>query len=357
MKGKKLFLALGLIFAAAIIVALFIFSNTAPSNSPDRGGRSKSGISLPDFFGSASFFKEDMDLKTVIADDPEIEKIIATMRERYGKRLSEKRVQIRLLGGLLRHLKRKNPYDWKERIKAVIDAEFPEYAAELMDKLEKLDEYNNYLKENRDELKTLGRAEMKEKMLAKRREIFGYESDEIWDQEITAGKISDMLGRLDGRSDLSVYDKMRAYSTFTKGVYPEAADISSGKTGDQVMVRNYELANNFLELDSVQSDLGRMAPDERARFLKGLRESMGLKADVVAKMAEIDALRDRLWEQGPAYNKERSDILSNYDGDERERKLDEARRKYFGASAGMIKFEEDTFKFNRFQFPRRWGRD
>ncbi len=142
-----------------------------------------------------------------------------------------------------------------------------------------------------------------------------------------AGKISDMLGRLDGRRDLSAYEKMRAYSTFTKSLYPESSDLASGKSVDEIMVRNYDLANSFLEMDSVQSDLRGMSPAERASYLKQLRLSVGLKEDEVRKMAEVDAIRDRLWENGPAYNKERSDIMAKYDGDERERRLDEARKK------------------------------
>jgi hypothetical protein len=123
------------------------------------------------------------------------------------------------------------------------------------------------------------------------------------------------------------------------------------------MVRNYELANSFLEMDSVQSDLRGMSSAERSSYLRQLRLSVGLKEDVVSKMAEADSLRDRLWENGPAYNKERGDIMAKYDGDERERRLDEARKRYFGDNAGRIKFEEDNFKVNRFQFPRRFGRD
>jgi ribosomal protein L29 len=166
-----------------------------------------------------------------------------------------------------------------------------------------------------------------------------------------------MLDRLDGRRDLSAYDKMRTYSAFTKSLYPESSDLASGKSADEIMVRNYELARSFLEMDSVQSDLRGMSPRDRASYLRQLRLSLGIPEDAVRGMAEADAVRDRLWENGPAYNKERSEIMSKYDGEEREQRLDEARKKYFGDSAGRIKFEEDNFKVNRFQFPRRFGRD
>ncbi|OHD71167.1 MAG: hypothetical protein A2W19_15370 [Spirochaetes bacterium RBG_16_49_21] len=357
MKSRKFLYAFIVIFVSALIFVLLNFGTTSSVKTPEPEGGDKVGISFKNLFGLASFFKEDMDVKKVIADDPEIERVIELLKEKYGKKLSDKRLQIKLLGALIRHLKKKNPYDWKERIRAVVSAEFPAYSVELADKLDKLDEYNNYLKENRGELQALGRAEKKQKMLEKRREIFGPECDEIWEQEIISEKLSDILVQLDGRTDLSVYDKMKAYNNTAKSLYPEAPDISSAKTGDEIMVRNYELTNNFLELGSVQADLGTMAPADRTAFLRKLRESMGLKEDVIKKMEETDAIRDKLWERGPHYNNERNKILADYDGDERNAKLDEARKKYFGPYANIIKFEEETFKFNRFQLPRRWGRD
>lgn len=355
MNRKKLLLSITIIGIATILVVAVRLA-FSPAGGPEKPGKPDRGVSQPGFFGLTSIFREEMDLKQVITDDPEIEMIIGLMKERYGKKLSDKRIQIRLVGGLIRHLKRKNPYDWKERIRAVIAAEFTEHSAELMDKIDRLDEFNNYLKEHRGELQAMSPADRKETMMSKRREIFGPEYEEIWDREITAGKLSDMLGRLDGRSDLSPHDKMRAFSAFAKSLYPVSSDLSSGKSEDEIMVRNYELVNNFLEMDSMQSDLGAMAPDERARFLKSLRESMGMKEDVVRKMAEVDAAMDRMWENAPAYTRERSEIVANYTGAERERKLDEARKKYFGTNAGVIKMEEDTLNVNRFQFPRRWGR-
>lgn len=356
MNSKKILFTAILVITGMVVVVLFMIINTAPSGQQGRRD-AKPGSSISNFFGLTSVLKEDLDMNQVIADDPEMGNIIGIMKDRYGKKLNNKRIQIRMLGGLIRHLKKKNPYDWKERIKVILNAEFPEYAVEMAEKLDKLDEYKSYLKEHRNELQSLSLAEKKEKMLAKRREIFGAETDEIWEQEIAGEKVSEMLGKLDDRRDLTIYDKLNAYSTFTKSTYSDAADLSAGKNSDEIMVRNYDLTNSFLEMDSVQSDLRKMAPDERARFLKKLRESMGMKEDVVTKMAELDAMQDRMWENAPAYDSEKNKIMATYDGAEREQKLDEARKKYFGAGAAMIKFEEEQLKVSRFQFPRRWGRN
>jgi hypothetical protein len=352
-----------LIAAAAgfiAIIALLIFftrDSGVSRTSPASGDGAKHESLWGNFFGSTSYFKEDLDLKKILSEDPEIESILGLMKEKYGKKLSNKRVQVKLLGGLIRYLKKKNPYDWKERIRVIVQAEYPEYAVELSDKLEKLAEYDDFLKDSRGELQSMGNDERKAKMLEKRREIFGDECDEIWEREISDGKISEMLTRLDRDADTSLNGKLAAYNGFTKTLYTRESDVSSGKTDDEVLVRNYDLTKKFFEMQSVQADLNGMDPGERARFLKRARESMGLGPDVVRKMEEIDALQDDLWKQGARYNEERYEIVSRYDGEERTRKLDEARKRYFGEHSDLIKYEEETFNFCRFQYPRRWGMD
>ena len=349
------------IVAAAVfvgVIALLVYvtrDSGASRTSPGPGTAVKHESIWSNFFGSTSYFKEDLDLKKVIGEDPEIESIIGLMKERYGKKLSNKRVQVRLLGGLMRYLKKKNPYDWKERIMLIVRAEFPGYAVELADKLEKLAEYDEFLQDSRSELQSMGFDDRRARMLDKRREIFGDEGDEIWEMEISDSKLSELLTRLDRDPDATPNGKLAAYNDFTKGLYTRDADISSGKTEEEVTVRNYDLTKKFFELQSVQADLNGMNPGERAAFLRRVRTTMGLPEDMVKKMEEIDRLQDDLWARGLTYNQERYDIVGRYEGDERARRLDEARKRYFGENADLIKYEEETFNFCRFQYPRRWG--
>ena len=350
-----------LIAAAAVfigVIALLVYltrDSGASRTSPETGTAGHNESIWGNFFGSTSYFREDLDLKKVIGEDPEIESIIGLMKERYGKKLSNKRAQVRLLGGLMRYLKKKNPYDWKERIRLIVQAEFPGYAVELADKLEKLAEYDEFLSDSRSELQSMGFEDKRARMLEKRREIFGDECDEIWETEISEAKLSEVLTRLDRDPDATPAGRLAAYNDYTKGLYTREAGISSGKTGDEVTVRNYDLTKKFFELQSVQEDLNKMEPGERAAFLRRVRTTMGLPDDMVKKMEEIDRLQDDLWARGLKYNQERYDIVGRYEGDERARKLDDARKRYFGENADLIKYEEETFNFCRFQYPRRWG--
>jgi len=343
-------------FAGVIALLVYLTRDSGASRtSPGTEHSVKHESIWSNFFGSTSYFREDLDLKKVIGEDPEIESIIGMMKERYGKKLSNKRIQVRLLGGLMRYLKKKNPYDWKERIKIIVQAEFPGYAVELADKLEKLAEYDEYLSDSRSELQSMGFDEKRARMMEKRREIFGDECDEIWETEISETKLSEVLTRLDRDTDATPNGRLAAYSDYTRGLYTRDADISSGKTEDEVTVRNYDLTKKFFELQSVQADLNNMDPGERAAYLRRVRTTLGLPADMVKKMEEIDRLQDDLWARGLKYNQERYDIVGRYEGDERARKLDDARKRYFGENADLIKFEEETFNFCRFQYPRRWG--
>jgi hypothetical protein len=302
-------------------------------------------------------FDEKLDLKKIINDDPVMESVILEMKERYGKKLSIKRNQIKLLGGLIRHLKKKHGNDWKERIKIIVESEFSEYSVELLDKLDKLDNYNEYLKNNRSRLNALDRNDKREMMLEKKREIFGSECDEIWGNEIAREQISDMLDKLDRQIFSSLNEKMNVYTKQTRSLYSDEADKAAGKSEDQVMVRNYEVMSDFLNLKSVQLDLDKMDPNERTLLLRDFRKSIGLKDDMIKEMEKVDAQQDAAWENGKKYNNEKSRIISDYTGEEREKKLDEARKKYLGQNADVIKYQEETFKMNRYQFPRRWGLD
>ena len=343
--------------AVAILLAVLKSHDDGKRTAPGSGGDSKTATEIEFSLGRILGLNEKPDISAIIAENPQMEWVIDKLRERYGKKLADKGVQVKLLGGLIRHLRKKYPYDWKERVKTIVRAEFPEYSVELIEKLDKLAEYNNFISDNRDELRAAGPEERKKKLQGKRRELFGNEYEEIWDKEISQEKISDTLKNLDGRRDLSLNDKMIEYNNAVKSLHPESADKSSGMTDDDIMVRSYDLANKFLEMESVQSDLGSMEPQERSAFLKKLRKSMGLADDVVKKMEEVDRLRDELWGNGVKYNNERNAIIANYEGEERTRKIDDARKKFLGKNADLIKYEEVTFKFYRFQYPRRWGRD
>ncbi len=352
-KNVKLVAVIGSVAAVISVVVIIISAGTKKTVGPD--GRAKTGFSWGNIFGGGSLFEEDGGPDQLTGSDVNVEWLVDKMKERYGKRLSNKRVQVRMLGGLIRYYKRAYPYDWKERIKKLIAAEFPDYAVELSAKLDKLAELDAFMTENRDELRGIGVAKRREMIAEKRRELFGHEYDEIWEKEINRDRVTDLLARMDGKSGMTIDEKLREYRNFTKGLYSNEADRAAGTTGEEVVVRNYNLMNRFLGMDSVQTELGGMSAGERARFLKNLRESMGLDREMVKKMEEADRINDSLWENGAEYNRERNTIISNYDGEERARKLDAARKKYFGEHADLIKFEENTFNFNRFQFPRRWG--
>ncbi len=358
---KKLILVIAAVFAVMALASLIKFintNNTDTANTSDQNMDDISTLNKFKFWGMFSHvFDAKLDLKKIIEDDPVMESVILEMKERYGRKLSVKRNQIKLLGGLIRHLKKKHGNDWKERIKIILESEFPEYSAELMNKLDKLEIYNEYLKDNRSRLNAMDRKDKREMMLEKRREIFGSECDEIWGNEIAREQMSEVLEKLDRQIFSSLTEKMNVYTKQTKNIYSDENDKAAGKTDNQIMVRNYEVMSDFLNLKSVQLNLDKMESNDRTVFLRDFRKSIGLKDDVIKEMETVDAQQDAAWENGKKYNSEKSRIMSDYTGEEREKKIDEARKKYLGQNADVIKYQEETFKMNRYQFPRRWGLD
>ncbi len=114
--------------------------------------------------------------------------------------------------------------------------------------------------------------------------------------------------------------------------------------------------NRFLDLGSVQKDLGAMAPEQRAESLRTIRQEMGLDEEALKRWEELDQRRDVRWEMGSQYMSEREALAREYSGPELEAKLKELRARYFTEEADILA-EEEASGFFRFTRPRRWGRD
>ncbi|MBN1532147.1 MAG: hypothetical protein JXA20_05755 [Spirochaetes bacterium] len=287
---------IGGIAAVAILMAVLGGRDERPSGPAGQ----PAGVSeRPGFFRylRSFFVPEALDYDSVTGEDLRIQWVIERMKERYGGKLGNKGIQVRLLGGLIRYMKKGHPEDWKERITLIIQRDFPERAAELMDKLNKLEEYHHFLDTRKDALARMGHGQRRDVIEEKRKEIFGGEYYEIWKRSIAREETASMLNRLDYSKNLSLDEKLDEYRSFAREFYPNEPDATLAETDDDVMVRNYKLARQFLAMPSVQSELKGMTAAERAEFLRRVRESMGLPREAVDKMAELDKVTEELWKR------------------------------------------------------------
>lgn len=283
-----------------------------------------------------------------IPDDRD--EVTAYLQERYGKKIENPYIQMKMLEELIRLYQRQYPDRWQEMVLDILRAAFPERYEELALRLQRRLEYEAWMEENRQRLQGLSAEERHAALWEARNRIFGAEDAEtIWASELRSQALADALSTIDGQEGASVSDRLTMYKQALKDIHADDFDSHMERNRHAVM-------NRFLGLASVQQALSSMSPEERARSLRDIRQGMGLDEAALARWDDLDRERDARWDSGRKYMEERSALTKSYAGEELEQELTELRSRYFGVEADVIA-QEEASGFFRFDRPRRWGQD
>ena len=284
------------------------------------------------------------------AEAAELEALANALRERYGARLDEPSVQIRLLEDLMRHFQKRSPDRWREELLAFLKKTFPERYEELAAMLRNREDYEKWVKDNDAYLRGLGEKERRAALWDARNRLFGKDAAErIWASELKNQALADTLRTLDETQGANVTEKLSAYKKKLQEVHGEATDA-------YVARHQQELMNRFLDLSSIQRELGEMTPQQRSQNLRAIRKEMGLDAEALTRWDSLDQTRDTRWDAGTRYMAERQALAKELSGEALEAKLQEVRARYFAAEADLIA-QEEASGFFRFERPRVWGRN
>ncbi len=282
--------------------------------------------------------------------DEERAKLIAYVRERYGARLSEPYLQVKMLEELMRHFQKLHPDRWEEELLAFLKEAFPDRYEELAATLRNRLDYEKWVKDNHAYLRGLGDKERRAAIWDARNRLFGKENAErIWASERKNQALADTLSALEANEDADLKRKLATYKQRLQEIHGEQTEAFLER-------HRQETLNRFLDLSSVQSELTAMTPQERSQSLRAIRQEMGLDDEALKRWDELDHTRDMRWEAGARYMAERQALAGQLSGAELEAKLQELRARYFGAEADIIAHEEAT-GFFRFERPRQWGRN
>ncbi len=278
------------------------------------------------------------------------EDFIAYLRTRYGARIHDPHAQMRMLESLMRHFQQLNPSGWEADLLAALKQAFPERYEELAARLRQRLDYEKWMKEHRDELQGKSEAERRAALWEERNRLFGKDvAEKIWAGELRNQAVASALATIDALPDATVSDRMAKYKQSLEQTY--------GKdTQAYLQAHRQELMNHFLDLGSVQKELGALPPDKRSESLRSIRKDMGLDDEALKRWDELDKVRDTRWEVGSQYMSEREALAQQYSGTELETRLMELRARYFSDEAEMIAQEEES-GFFRFTRPRQWGRN
>jgi hypothetical protein len=284
--------------------------------------------------------------------DPEkdLEQLAASMRGRYGARLHEPYLQVKMLEELMRYFQKHYPDRWQEELLAFLKKTFPERYEELAATLRNRVDYEKWVRDNQAYLRGLNDPERHAAIWDARNRLFGKESAErIWASELRNQAVVDTLAAVDAKQGVDLTQKLSMYKQGLKDIYGEQTDVYLERHRQESM-------NRFLDLSSVQRELTAMSPEARSQGLRTIRQELGLDQEALKRWDELDRTRDLRWQAGAAYMAEREALTKQLSGPELEAKLREVRARFFGSEAEIIGQEEDSGLF-RFERPRQWGRN
>lgn len=288
----------------------------------------------------------------VLSGDPdkELEELTTFLRNRFGAKLKEPYVQIKMLEDLMRFFQKRYPDRWQEELLAFLKKAFPEMYDELASMLRNRVDYEKWVRDNDSYLRGLTDQQRRTAMWDARNRLFGKETAErIWASELKNQALSDTLAALEAKQDANVAQKLSTYKQRIQEIYGEQTEAYLERHRQETM-------NRFLDLPSVQKDLTAMAPQERSQSLRTIRKEMGLDDEALKRWDDLDKTRDTRWDAGMKYMAEREALAKQLTGPELETKLQELRARYFGTEAEIIG-QEEASGFFRFERPRQWGRN
>lgn len=282
--------------------------------------------------------------------DQELEQLSAYMRERFGAKLKEPYIQIKMLEDLMRYFQKRSPDHWQEELLAFLKKTFPEMYDELAATLRNRVDYEKWVKDNDSYLRGLSDKERRAAIWDARNRLFGKENAErIWASEVKNEAVADTLAAIEAKPDAKLTEKVSTYKQRLQEIYGD-------QTEAYLEHHRQESMDRFLDLSSVQRDLTAMTPQERSQNLRAIRKEMGMDEEALKRWDALDQTRDARWDVGAKYMAERQALAQQFSGAELDAKLQEVRARYFGTEAEVIA-QEEASGFFRFERPRQWGRN
>lgn len=284
---------------------------------------------------------------TVINGSLTFEQVVALMQKHHGQELDTKLGQIDLITALLDYLRQTQPEHWRVAMQALLEAAFPGMAAELMRLAENHLEYQAWYAAGAEDIQQLDPDTRMEVLMKHRSDIFGKEvAEELWQHQIRDYEMAKAMGRITSDKERPLNERLEELSELVRKTYPEEA------ISNQSLAMGDSFANKFLKAS--QEELRDMPTYQRRETIAEIRRSLGYSDRAVENLARLDRKRDQRWNAGDQYMSQRQEITARYDGEERQRRLHEARQTFLGAEADTIRKEEEAGYF-RFEQERTYG--
>lgn len=292
----------------------------------------------------------DIAAKPATSADVQQAGFVAEMRARFGPVIDRGHARVRLIEQVINYLRGRYPETWQSRVNALLAELFPARAAELQANFASLQQYNAWVRNNRQRVMALPADRRRAELWQARRAAFGPAADDIWAAELRNQAIASALDRIVRDGTGSLPEQASAWAQAVDSA--SAAEVS----GSLLARRQTELLGRFVSQPAVQARLRELAPDQRRQTLRDVRQAMGMPDDALERWAALDDQRDRAWQAGRAYMQARADIVANAPSGDQARQLQALREQTFGDQAGVIA-QEEAAGFFRYAGEREIGRE
>ena len=278
--------------------------------------------------------------------------LIRRLREDYGNWINSVTARAELRD-LRDSLVQAWPGEGEALFRAVIQGAFPQQANAILNLIARLDAYDEWVIQELVSLNHMDPLSRQETLWAKRREMFGDDAEQLWQDESRSREartqaVQQTVALLNKAEGTPMEERLYLLRTTLEENYQDTVEAE--------LIHPGLVAQVFFGLDSVQNDLKKLPPDVRQSRINTLRRQMGLTEAQVAALEKRDQERQKQWDKGMAYMEARKRLMDQYDGSPPAAELDALRRHYFGNNAVTIAREEAQ-GFYRFGRPRLYGRN
>jgi hypothetical protein len=270
--------------------------------------------------------------------------------ETYGKTIHNPSTQARLYNER-RELIDADPGHGAQLFRDAVETAFPDTAAQILTLMAHLDLYHEWLDDNELRLQALPPLQRETELWQQREALFGALASQIWGEETSfleekSQRFQQVVTNLEESGELQLTELAHQLQTSAEEIY--GSDMTRQFAGSGA------LGHALLSLDSVQSHLHQLPPDQRQQTITHLRRQFGYPEAALERMAKQDQLREEKWQNGNAYMEKRQVLTRRLAGEELESELNRLREEHFGIAAPTIAREEEE-GFYRFERPRRYG--
>ena len=277
------------------------------------------------------------------AEQTQLSELATAMRLQFGDRLTHPMGKLEMVADLRNWFMANYPNDWREMLAAFLQREFPDMAEKLVAMLDAIIEYEDF-GQSLDLSQFTSSEDLNQYMWDKRLQLFGEDAEEIWADEIKKQQMQKAVVAL-GEVAGNFAELQQQYIDTRIEIFGDTifADQSSHLP---------DMLNEFLQLDNVQSELTDMSSRDRKTALRSLRTNLGMDEAALTRWEALDERRETAWSLGAEYMSRRSQLESQFAGDELIHQIYELQEELFSEALVVhIRNEESTgfFRYSRKQ--------